>query len=328
MLIVQKYGGSSVADAAKIARVAADIAETYRAGNEVVAVLSAQGDTTDELLARAHEINPSPSGRELDMLLSVGEQISVALMAMQLEKMRLPAVSLTGWQIGLRTNAEFGAARIESVSAARIRSELERNRIVLVCGFQGVDGAADITTLGRGGSDTSAVAVAAALGADKCQICTDVEGVYTADPRKIPNAKKLDAIPYDEMLVYASLGNRVLHDRSVELAKRRHVELEVRSSFTRTPGTRVAAAVRRADRPPVCGVARSLPDGDAALVSVVGAGLPDDPGIAGRVFEALAARQIDILKVSSGALHLSVLVAAAEADAAVAAVHAAFFGAP
>ena len=185
MPIVQKYGGSSVADAAKIERVAGIIADTYHAGNEVVVVLSAQGDTTDDLIGKAREINPNPSKREMDVLLTVGEQISVALMAMQLEKMRLPVVSLTGWQIEMNTDSTYGAARIKSISTERIRRELDKNRIVLVAGFQGINKFGDVTTLGRGGSDTTAVAIAAVLGADKCQIYTDVDGIYTADPRKV-----------------------------------------------------------------------------------------------------------------------------------------------
>ena len=195
MLIVQKFGGSSVADAAKIERVAGIIADTYNAGNEVVVILSAQGDTTDDLIEKAHEINPDPSKREMDMLLSAGEQISVALMSMQLEKMRIPAVSLAGWQIGMNTNSSYGNARIKKISTERIRRELDKNRVVLVAGFQGVNKYEDVTTLGRGGSDTTAVAIAAVLHADKCQIYTDVEGVYTADPRKVPTARKLRPLP-------------------------------------------------------------------------------------------------------------------------------------
>ena len=231
MLIVQKFGGSSVADAAKLARAAGIIAGAYRAGNEVVAVLSAQGDTTDDLIEKAREITPDAPKREMDVLLSVGEQISVALMAMQLEKMGLPAVSLTGWQFGMQTDNHHGSARIHAVSAERIRRELAPGRIVLAAGFQGVDQEGDVTTLGRGGSDTTAVAIAAALGADRCLIYTDVDGVYTADPRIVPGARKLDAISYDEMLELASLGSQVLHNRSVELATRFQVDLEVLSSY-------------------------------------------------------------------------------------------------
>ena len=220
MLIVQKFGGSSVADAAKVKRVAGIIADTYSEGHDVVVVLSAQGDTTDDLIEKARELNPRPSKREMDVLLSTGEQQSVALMSMALEAMGLPVVSLTGWQVGLETNTSYGSARIVRVSTERIRRELDKRRIVVIAGFQGIDRNEDITTLGRGGSDTTAVAIAAVLHADKCQIYTDVEGVYTADPRKIKEAKKLDEITYDEMLELASLGAQVLMNRSVELAKR------------------------------------------------------------------------------------------------------------
>lgn len=191
MLIVQKFGGSSVADAAKVKRVAGIIADTYSEGHDVVVVLSAQGDTTDDLIEKARELNPRPSKREMDVLLSTGEQQSVALMSMALEAMGLPVVSLTGWQVGLETNTSYGSARIVRVSTERIRRELDKRRIVVIAGFQGIDRNEDITTLGRGGSDTTAVAIAAVLHADKCQIYTDVEGVYTADPRKIKEAKNL-----------------------------------------------------------------------------------------------------------------------------------------
>ena len=210
MLIVQKFGGSSVADAAKVKRVAGIIADTYSEGHDVVVVLSAQGDTTDDLIEKARELNPRPSKREMDVLLSTGEQQSVALMSMALEAMGLPVVSLTGWQVGLETNTSYGSARIVRVSTERIRRELDKRRIVVIAGFQGIDRNEDITTLGRGGSDTTAVAIAAVLHADKCQIYTDVEGVYTADPRKIKEAKKLDEITYDEMLELASLRRSLL----------------------------------------------------------------------------------------------------------------------
>lgn len=297
MLIVQKFGGSSVADAAKIERVAGIIAETYNAGNEVVVVLSAQGDTTDDLIEKAHEINPEPSKREMDMLLSVGEQISVSLMAMQLEKMRIPAVSLAGWQIGMNTNSTYGAARIKKISTERMRRELDKNRVVLVAGFQGVNKYDDVTTLGRGGSDTTAVAIAAALHADKCQIYTDVEGVYTADPRKVPDARKLDAITYDEMLELASLGSQVLHNRSVEMAKRYNVDLEVLSSYVRKPGTKVKEVVRKVEQMIISGIAK---DAKVARVTVVG--VPDEPGVAFKVFSALSKGKInvDIILQSAG----------------------------
>ena len=323
MLIVQKYGGSSVADAAKIERVAGIIADAYRAGNEVVVVLSAQGDTTDDLIEKAREINPNPSKREMDVLLTVGEQISVALMAMQLEKMRLPAVSLTGWQIGMSTDSTHGAARIKSVSTERIRRELDKNRIVLIAGFQGVNRFGDVTTLGRGGSDTTAVAIAAVLGADKCQIYTDVDGIYTADPRKVPGAKKLSAITYDEMLELASLGSQVLHNRSVELAKRYHVDLEVLSSYERKPGTKVKEVVKNVERMIISGVAK---DANIARITVVG--VPDKPGVAFRVFNAMSRAKInvDIILQSAGkngSNDISFTVAEADADAAKAALESA-----
>lgn len=316
MLIVQKFGGSSVADAAKIERVANIIADTYRAGNEVVVVLSAQGDTTDDLIEKAHEINPAPSKRELDVLLSVGEQISVSLMAMQLEKMHLPAVSLTGWQVGLRTNSAYGAARIKSVSTERIRRELDKNRIVLVAGFQGVNKFDDVTTLGRGGSDTTAVAIAAVLNADKCQIYTDVDGIYTADPRKVAAAKKLDAITYDEMLELASLGSQVLHNRSVEMAKRYSVDLEVLSSYERKPGTKVKEVVKPVERMIISGVAK---DANIARITVVG--VPDAPGVAFKVFSVLgkAGINVDIILQSAGmggTNDISFTVASADAETA------------
>lgn len=237
MLIVQKFGGSSVKDAERIRNAARIIAETFLLGHDVVAVLSAQGDTTDELLERAAELNAAPSMRELDMLLATGEQQSVALMAMCLESMALPVISLTGRQAGIRTDAAYGSARIRRVDTERLRRELDRRRIVLVAGFQGVNEYDDCTTLGRGGSDTTAVALAAALHADRCRIYTDVEGVYTTDPRKDKTAEKLAEISYDDMLKLASGGAQVLMDRSVELARRSGVVLEVLSSYVRAPGT-------------------------------------------------------------------------------------------
>ena len=245
MLIVQKFGGSSVKDAERIRNAARIIAETFLMGHDVVVVLSAQGDTTDELLEKAAELNADPSMRELDMLLTTGEQQSAALMAICLEAMALPAVSLTGWQAGIRTDSTHGSARILRIDTGRIQKELDRRRIVLVTGFQGASENDDYTTLGRGGSDATAVALAAALNADRCQIYTDVEGVYTADPRKDKNAKKLDEITYDDMLKLVSDGAQVLMDRSVVLAKQNGVDLEVLSSFVRAPGTLVKAAVNQ-----------------------------------------------------------------------------------
>ncbi|MGN1001842.1 MAG: aspartate kinase [Oscillospiraceae bacterium] len=318
MLIVQKFGGSSVADAAKIQRVAGIIADTYNAGHEVVVVLSAQGDTTDDLIEKAHEINPAPSKRELDMLLSVGEQMSVALMAMQFEKMRIPAVSLTGWQIGMQTNSTYGAARIKTISTERIRRELDKHRVVLVAGFQGVNKYDDVTTLGRGGSDTTAVAIAAVLHADKCQIYTDVEGVYTADPRKVPNARKLDAITYDEMLELASLGSQVLHNRSVEMAKRYGVDLEVLSSYVRKPGTKVKEVVKPVEQMIISGVAK-----DTKVARVTVCGVADEPGVAFKVFRQISKNKINVDIIiqcvgKNGTNDISFIVAEDDADAAVA----------
>jgi len=288
-LIVQKFGGSSVADAACIRRVAGIIADTYRAGSELVVVLSAQGDTTDELLEKAAEISKRPSKREVDMLLSTGEQISISLMAMCLEGMGIPAVSLTGWQIGMKTNSDYSNARIKHVAEERIRKELGRGKVVLVAGFQGINRSGDITTLGRGGSDTSAVAIASALYADKCQIFTDVDGVYTADPRKVKTAKKLDEITYDEMLELASLGAQVLHPRSVELAKKHHMHLEVLSSFTAKPGTIVKEVTKNVETMAVTGVTK---DTETVLFALVG--LDNKPGKAFQIFRLLSNAKVNV----------------------------------
>ena len=288
-LIVQKFGGSSVADADKIRNVARIITDTYQKGNRVVAVLSAQGDTTDDLIEKAAEINPAASKRELDMLLSTGEQISCALCAMAIESMGFPVVSLTGWQAGFRTNSGYGNARIKRVQGERIRAELDKRRIVIVTGFQGLNKYDDITTLGRGGSDTSAVAIAAALNADLCQIYTDVDGVYTADPRMVPSAHKLDEITYDEMLELATLGAQVLHNRSVEMAKRYGVKLEVLSSFSGKPGTKVKEVVKTMEKSHISGVAK---DKNVARLALVG--LEDTPGIAFKIFSLLARNNVNV----------------------------------
>ena len=288
-LIVQKFGGSSVADADKIRNVARIITDTYQKGNRVVAVLSAQGDTTDELIDKAAELNPAASKRELDMLLSTGEQISCALCAMAIEGMGFPVVSLTGWQAGFRTNSGYGNARIKRVQGERIRAELDKRRIVIVTGFQGLNKYDDITTLGRGGSDTSAVAIAAALNADLCQIYTDVDGVYTADPRLVTNAHKLDEITYDEMLELATLGAQVLHNRSVEMAKRYGVNLEVLSSFQNKPGTKVKEVVKTMEKSHISGVAK---DKNVARLALVG--LEDTPGIAFKIFSLLARNNVNV----------------------------------
>ena len=237
MLTVQKFGGTSVADDVRIRRAAEIAARTYDDGDDVVVVVSAQGDTTDLLLEKAAKLCTAPGPRELDMLLSTGEQVSAALMAMCLEEMGYAAVSLTGWQAGVETTAVHGDARILRVDTERLLRELRRGRIVVVAGFQGLSVHGEITTLGRGGSDTTAVALAAALQAHRCQIFTDVDGVYTADPRKFPEAQKLREIAYDEMLAMARSGAQVLHDRCVELAKEHGIVLEVRSAFTDAEGT-------------------------------------------------------------------------------------------
>jgi len=287
-LIVMKFGGSSVADAFKMRRVAGIIAETYLEGNDVVAVLSAQGDTTDDLIEKAHEINPNASKREMDMLLSTGEQVSVSLCAMALEAMGLPAISLAGWQVGMQTNSDYSKARIKKVTGERIKRELDKHRIVIVAGFQGINKYDDVTTLGRGGSDTTAVAIAAALHADRCKIYTDVDGIYTADPRKVPNAKKLEEITYDEMLDLAAMGAQVLHNRSVQMAKKYSIELEVLSSYERKPGT-IVKEVRNMEKATISGIAKDVSTARIALV-----GIKDIPGIAFRIFRILANKKINV----------------------------------
>ena len=400
-LIVQKFGGSSVADATCIRRVAGIIADTYRKGNDVIVVLSAQGDTTDILLNKAKEINPRASKRELDVLLSTGEQVSVALMAICLESMGIPAVSLAGWQVGVKTDSSFSNARIKNVSKERLRKELSRSRVVLVAGFQGVNGSGDITTLGRGGSDTTAVAIATAMDAEKCQIFTDVDGVYTADPRKVKTARKLREITYEEMLELAALGAQVLHNRSVEMAKKHHIHLEVLSSFTGNPGTIVKERGMTMENMEITGIAKDTDvvrfsligvedepgkafkvfrllsnakinidiilqsigrgtkkditftmkksdweralkalqeykdalgyehidvDTSIAKVSIVGAGMVSTPGVAARMFEALADAKININMISTSEITVSVLVEAQQADRAIVAIHDKFFG--
>lgn len=287
-LIVQKFGGSSVANAEKIFNVAGRVTETYDNGNDVVVVVSAMGDTTDELIEKAMEINPKGSKREMDMLLSTGEQVTISLLAMAIEKMGYPVISLTGWQIGMKTDSHYSNARIHKVEAERIHTELDKKRIVIVAGFQGINKYDDITTLGRGGSDTTAVAIAAALHADLCEIYTDVDGVYTTDPRICKNAQKLDTVSYDEMLELASLGANVLHNRSVEMAKKYHVNLAVKSSFNKVEGTYVKEAVK-VEKMMVKGVAR---DNDVARIAVVG--LEDRPGTAFNIFSKLAKEKINV----------------------------------
>ena len=397
-LIVQKFGGSSVADRDRIFNVARIVANTHAAGNDVVVVVSAQGDTTDDLIAKAGEITHDPSQREMDMLLATGEQISISLLAMALGETGCPAISLTGWQAGFHTDRAYTRARIKNLDTERIESELSKNRVVVVAGFQGLNRYDDITTLGRGGSDTSAVAIAAALHAELCQIYTDVDGVYTADPRLVPRARKLDEITFDEMLELASLGAQVLNNRSVELAKKYSVNLEVRSSLTDLPGTIVkevtdvegmlikgvakdkdVAVISILEVPDVPGasfkvfslmaqkkinvdiilqssgkeghkdVIFTVPLGDAetalalleenrqrfgcrdivvdkdvAKVSIVGAGMQSHSGVASRMFEALFEANINIRMISTSEIKISVLIAKADADRAVNAIHDAF----
>lgn len=288
MLIVKKFGGSSVADAERVNHVAEQIGRDAERGHRLVVVLSAQGKTTDRLLEKAREINPHPSRRELDMLLATGEQQSVALMAMALQRLGYEAVSLNAFQVAMHTNRVYGSARMKTIDTERIRMELERGRIVLVTGFQGINRYDDLTTLGRGGSDTTAVALAAALSADRCQIYTDVEGVYTADPRYVPNARKLKEIGYNEMLELASTGAKVLHNRCVELAKKYGVVIEVLSSMVEAPGTLVKED-SKVERMIINGVAA---DKSVARVSIIG--VKDEPGQAFRMFQRLANQNINV----------------------------------
>lgn len=395
MLIVKKYGGSSVATPERVRNVARQIIEDVEAGHQIVVVLSAQGKTTDQLLARAREMNANPSRRELDMLISTGEQQSVALMAMTLQAMGYQAVSLNAFQVPMYTNKVYGSARLERIGTERIEAELDCGNVVLVTGFQGVNRYEDVTTLGRGGSDTTAVALAAALHADRCQIYTDVEGVYTADPRYVKNARKLEEIGYDEMLELASTGAKVLHNRCVEMAKKYNVEIEVLSSMVNAPGTIVkedslvermmisgVAADKNVARisvmkiPDVPGKAFSLfnllskedinvdiilqsigHDGtkdisftvtedsadeavailqehlgqlgaeeitcfkDVAKVSIVGAGMISNPGVATQMFEALYNARVNIRMISTSEIKISVLIDEEQVEEAVIAIH-------
>ncbi|MEG0962661.1 MAG: aspartate kinase [Lachnospiraceae bacterium] len=288
MLIVKKFGGSSVADKDKIYNVANRCIEEYQKGNDVVVVLSAMGKTTDHLIALAKDITPNPSKRELDMLLATGEQTSVALMSMAMGALGVPSVSLNAFQVVMHTSSKYSNARFKRIDSERIRHELDARKIVIVTGFQGVNKYDDITTLGRGGSDTTAVALAAALHADACEIYTDVEGVYTADPRVVPNAKKITEITYDEMLELATLGAKVLHNRSVEMAKKYGVQLVVRSSLNSAEGTIVKEEVD-VESMLISGVAV---DKNTARIAVIG--LADNPGVAFKVFDLLAKHNINV----------------------------------
>jgi aspartate kinase len=288
MLIVQKYGGSSVADTGRLKHVAERIVASYRLGNKMVVVLSAQGDMTDDLLAKAREINPKPSKRELDMLLTTGEQQAVALMALAIHRLGAPALSLNAVQVGIEATSLYGNARIKRIRPERISRALELNNIVIVAGFQGVNRYGDLTTLGRGASDTTAVALAAVLGADLCEIYSDVDGVYTADPRIVPSAKKLPHISYDEMLELASMGAQVFHNRAIEMAKRHRVRLVLRSSWTDSVGTEIVEGSTM-EKLLFSGLAV---DRDVARISVMG--LLDRPGIAYHVFSLLAMEKISV----------------------------------
>ncbi|GAW93248.1 aspartate kinase [Calderihabitans maritimus] len=288
-LVVQKYGGSSVADAEKIRRVARRVVECYKKGNQVVVVVSAMGDTTDELISKAREVTENPPDREMDMLLATGEQQSIALLAMAIQALGYPVISLTGPQAGILTDNVHTKAKILEVSSDRLLKELGEGKIVIVAGFQGITMDNEITTLGRGGSDTTAVAIAAALKADVCEIFTDVDGVFTADPRLVPSARKLSRISYDEMLELASLGALVLQPRAVEFAKQYHVRLHVRSSFNYNEGTIVEEVSDMEKEMVVSGVAHDL---NVAKITVFD--VPDRPGIACRLFSALARESINV----------------------------------
>lgn len=317
MLIVKKFGGSSVADKERIYNVAKRCIEEYQKGNDVVVVLSAMGKTTDGLLELAKDIAPNPSKREVDMLLATGEQTSAALMSMAMGALGVPAISLNAFQVMMQTSSRYGNARFKKIDTQRIRHEFENRKIVIVTGFQGVNKYDDLTTLGRGGSDTTAVALAAALHADACEIYTDVEGVYTADPRIVPNAKKISQITYDEMLELATLGAKVLHNRSVEMAKKYGVQLVVRSSLNTAQGTIVKEETDM-ESMLVSGVAV---DKNTARIAVFG--VQDVPGIAFKIFDLLAKNNInvDIILQSiggEGTKDISFTVAREDADETVA----------
>ncbi len=288
-LIVKKFGGSSVANADRVNNVARIVTDEYKKGNNVVVVVSAQGDTTDDLIAKAKEINPAASKREMDMLLSAGEQISISLLAMAIENLGFPVVSLLGWQAGFQTDSNYTVARIKRIESERLKAELARRNIVVVAGFQGINKYDDVTTLGRGGSDTSAVAIAASLKADLCQIYTDVDGVYTADPRKVKNAVKMDEITYEEMLELATLGAQVLNNRSVEMAKKYNVELEVRSSLEPAKSGTIVKEIVKMEKMLIRGVAC---DKNVSRISIVGLG--DHPGTAFKVFNALGQAKVNV----------------------------------
>jgi len=297
MLIVQKYGGSSVADAERIKRVAGRIADLKKEGHDLVVVVSAMGDTTDDLIELVKGVSDQPEDREMDMILSTGEQVSIALLAMAVKSLGLDSISMTGPQAGILTNRIHTKARIKEINCQRLKQELDSGKVVIVAGFQGINRAGDITTLGRGGSDTTAVALAAALNAELCEIYTDVDGVYTTDPRVVKNARKLDCITYDEMLELAHLGAQVLHPRSVECAKMHNITLHVRSSFNHNPGTIVKEVNDVEKSLVVTGIAHDLNVAKIGLFDV-----PDKPGIAWKVFSSLADEHINVDMIVQSAM--------------------------
>ena len=297
MLVVKKFGGSSVGDPERIKRVARRVVEEHREGNQVVVAVSAMGDTTDDLISLMKQVTNNPPEREMDMLLSTGEQISIALLAMAIRDLGSDVVSLTGGQVGIHTDDVHTKAKILRIETGRVREELDQGRVVVVAGFQGVNPDGDITTLGRGGSDTTAVALAAALRADVCEIFTDVDGVYTTDPRVVPEARKLSHISYDEMLELASLGAQVLHPRSVELAKHYGIPLHVRTSFNHMEGTIVEEAPDMENAPVVSGVAHDYNVAKIGLFDV-----PDKPGVAKTIFKALSKQSINVDMIIQSAM--------------------------
>jgi len=323
-LIVQKYGGSSVADAERIKRVSDRIVATRKAGNDVVVVVSAMGDTTDELLDLAHQVTPLPPGRELDMLLTAGERISMALLAMAIHNLGYEARSYTGSQAGVITTSSHGRARIIDVTPGRLQAALDEGAIAIVAGFQGIDSAGNITTLGRGGSDTTGVAIAAALKADVCEIYTDVDGIFSADPRIVPNARHIEQITYEEMLELAACGAKVLHLRSVEYARRADLPIRVRSSYSTNSGTLVTGSMKDlpVEQALITGVAH---DRSEAKITIVG--VPDEPGEAAHIFTAVAAAETNIDMIvqnvsteSSGRTDISFTLPKADGPTAMAAL--------
>ena len=315
MLIVQKFGGSSIADGDRLRRAAGICMRQRQNGNEVVVVVSAMGDTTDLLADRARELGAKPSPREMDALITTGEQQSAALLVMTMESLGIPAVSLAGWQAGIYTDCCYGDSDIRLIAPVRIREALSRGRVPVVTGFQGVCAAGDITSLGRGGSDTTAVALAAALESDCCEIYTDVDGIYTADPRLIPDAVKLSAIDYRDMLALAEAGSQVLHAKSVELAMANSVVIHLLSSFTDAPGSQVRA-LRDGSRPDFAGITRSRASGEISL-----AGKAADAAALSRAVLLLAAEGIEVLSGSAGSGRISVLVEEAERPRAMQLLH-------